>query len=109
MMIRRDVRDSSARQITVTRVRMTKDLQQARVYFTTHADAAGPQQASFALRRARSFLKRQLGQRLRLRHVPELTFLHDNSVERQDRVAQLLDQFADELPSELEDHEPQES
>ena len=108
-MIIRDVRDPGVRHVTVTRVRMTKDLQQARVYYTVLADESGSRNAGRALRRARSFLKRQLGQRLRLRHVPELTFLYDDSVEQQDRIARLFDQIADERPTELHDHEPDES
>ena len=90
----RHVRDPGVRPVTVTRVKMTKDLQQARVYYTTLTDARGRREAERALRRARPFLKRQLGQRLRLRHVPELMFFHDAAVEQQDRVAQLLDEIA---------------
>ena len=86
----REVRDPGARRITVTRVQMTRDLQQARVYYTDPAGSAAPA-ARRALRRARPFLKRRLG-RLGLRHVPDLTFLYDDAVERQDRVARLLDE-----------------
>ena len=90
----RQVRDPGVRPVTVTRVKMTKDLLQARVYYTALTDAPGQREAERALRRARPFLKRQLGQRLRLRHVPELTFFHDDAVEQQDRVARLLDEIA---------------
>ena len=108
-MITRDARDPGVRHVTVTRVRMTKDLQQARVYYTVLADESGSRNAGRALRRARSFLKRQLGRRLRLRHVPELTFLYDDSVEQQDRIARLFAQIADERPTEPHDHDPDES
>ena len=107
-MITRDVRDTGVRHVTVTRVSMTKDLQQARVYYTAPGEDSGPRQAGRALRRARPFLKRQLGQRLRLRHVPELTFLHDDSVEQQNRIAHLFDQIADRPSSDPDDHEPHE-
>ena len=90
----RQVRDPAMRMVTVTRVRMTKDLLQARVYYTVLTDALGQRETARALRRARPFLKRQLGQRLQLRHVPELMFFHDDSVEQQDRVARLLDEIA---------------
>ena len=108
-MLARDVRDPGVRRVTVTRVKMTKDLQRARVYYMAPADASSAKDADQALRRARSFLKRQLGQRLRLRHVPELIFLYDDSVEQQDNVARLLDQVADERSSASDDHEPHEA
>jgi len=90
----RQVGDPAMRLVTVTRVRMTKDLLQARVYYTVLTDALGLRKTAQALRRARPFFKRQLGQRLRLRHVPELMFFYDDSVEQQDRVARLLDEIA---------------
>lgn len=90
----RQVRDPGVRSVTVTRVQMTRDLQLARVYYTVHADARDKQDAERALRRAKPFLRRQLAGRLRLRHVPELTFFHDEALEREDRVARLLEEIS---------------
>jgi len=92
----RHVRDPGVRHVTVTHVRMSKDLQQARVFYTG-PDATGERrETARALRRARPFLRRQLGQRLQLRHVPELRFEYDDSVERQSRMARLFEQIANE-------------
>ena len=44
-MLIRDVRDPGVRHVTVTRVRMTKDLQHARVYYTVLADESGSRDA----------------------------------------------------------------
>ena len=79
-LLARAVRDPDAVGITVTHVHMTKDLNQARVYYTTRPGAR--RDAERALRRALAFLRRQTGQRLHLRHVPELTFLYDDAVEQ---------------------------
>ena len=89
-LLMRTARDPEVRSVTVTRVRMTRDLQQARVYYTVLEDERGRRAAGRALQRARSFLRRQLGQRLRLRHVPELTFFYDDSVEQQGRIARIF-------------------
>ena len=77
--------------LTITRVEVTSDLQIARIYYTTLGDAAGAQ-ADRAARseRATPFLRRQLGQRLRLRRIPELQFFFDENVERLDRVERIL-------------------
>lgn len=106
-LIIRDVRDPGVRQVTVTRVQMTKDLQHARVYYT--GQTGGGRDAARALRRARPFLKRQLG-RLGLRHVPELTFVYDDSVEQQDRVARLFDELrTEDLSASGDDEQPHET
>ena len=109
MMLIRDVHDPGVRHVTVTRVRMTKDLQQARVYYTALTDEGGIRDTARALRRARSFLKHRLAQRLRLRHVPELTFLYDDSVEQQVRVAGLFGKIASEHSEDPDDNEPNKS
>ena len=101
----RDVRDPGVRHVTVTRVRMTKDLEHARVYYTVLADARGARDAARALRRARRFLKRQLG-RLGLRRVPELTFFYDDSVAQQDRVVRLFDEISAANPEDVHTDEP---
>lgn len=92
-LLAREVRDPVVRRVAVTRVLMTRDLELARVYYTTLPDAGDVRDVRRALRRARPFLKRQLG-RIGLRRVPELTFLHDDAVEEQDRIARLLDEIA---------------
>ena len=108
-MLIRNVHDPGVRHVTVTRVRMTKDLRQARVYYTALTDKRGTRETARALHRARSFLKRQLAQRLNLRHVPELTFLYDDSVAQQDRVARLFDEIAAEPSEDPDDDEPNKS
>ena len=93
----RTVRDPRIRRISLTKVRMTKDLSQATVFYILmpHADV-DKREISKALSRARPFLRRHLA-RLDLRQVPELKFLFDDASEKQDRVAHLLDKIAVEL------------
>lgn len=102
LLLTREVRDPAAHGVVVTFVRMTRDLQHARVFYTPPSSAAEGDTAR-ALRRARPFLKRRLGQRLRLRFVPELTFQYDDAVDRDDRLAALFERIAEESPVEPED------
>jgi len=106
LQLTRHVRDPGVRHVTVTHVRMSKDLQQARVFYTGPEDDTGRRDTARALRRAKPFLKRQLGRRLQLRHVPELRFEHDDTVAQQDRMAHLFDQIAQEPPVNTESSEP---
>ena len=76
--------------ITLTRVKVSPDLQMARVYYTTLGDESARRETAKALERATGFLRRQVGERLELRRVPELKFQFDESVMHQDRVEQIL-------------------
>lgn len=96
-LLQRQVRDPAVRQVAVTRVRMTRDLELAQVYYNLLPGAGDLRGAARGLRRAQPFLRRQLG-KIGLRRVPELRFLHDEAVEEQDRVARLLDEIAAERP-----------
>ena len=90
MLTRGDVHDPGIGFITLTRVRVSPDLQQARVYYTSLGDAQARRETAKALGRATPFLRRQIGGRLQLRRVPELQFMFDESIEHQDRVEQIL-------------------
>jgi ribosome-binding factor A len=82
--------------ITLTRVKVSPDLQQARVYYTTMGDPKARRETEKALLRATPFLRRQVGTRLQLRRVPELEFRFDESVAHQDRIEQILRDLHDQ-------------
>jgi ribosome-binding factor A len=86
----REVHDPGIGFLTITHVKVTPDLQIARVYYTTLGDQKARRESSLALGRATPFLRRQIGQRLRLKRVPQLEFFFDESIERGDRIEQIL-------------------
>src|SRR5437764_9491992 len=89
-MLARDVHDPGIGFVTITRVQVSPDLQQARVFYTALGDDKARRESGRALERAAPFLRRQIGARLRLKRVPELRFLFDESIAGQDRIEQLL-------------------
>jgi ribosome-binding factor A len=89
----REVRDPGIGFVTLTRVKVAPDLQQARVYYTTLGDPVERKQTARALDRALPFIRRALAARLNLRRVPELAFQFDESVTHQARVEELLEQI----------------
>jgi ribosome-binding factor A len=95
-LISRAVHDPGVGFVTITRVGVTPDLQQARVYYTTLGDEKARKETSRALERATPIQRRQLGARLRLRRVPELQFFYDDSIERHDRIERILQDIAAE-------------
>src|SRR6266446_3911481 len=92
-MIARELQDPGIGFITITRVQVSPDLQHARVYYSTLGDKTARTNTDRALERASSFLRRQLGQRLRLRRTPELEFMFDETIAHQDRIEQLLQEL----------------
>ena len=85
-LLAREVHDPGIGFLTITRVTVTPDLQQARVYYTTLGDDKARGESRRALDRANPFLRRQVGRRLQLKRVPELKFLYDESIAGQDRI-----------------------
>jgi len=76
--------------ITLTRVKVSPDLQVARVFYTSLGDDKARKETAKALARATPFLRRQIGAVLTLRRVPELEFRFDESIAHQDRIEQIL-------------------
>lgn len=86
----RRVKDPRVGFVTVTAVDLTPDLKRAWVYVTVLQEGAQEADSMAALARAGGFIRGELGRRLKLRYVPELTFVKDTSVERVARVLNLL-------------------
>ncbi|MGE0444048.1 MAG: 30S ribosome-binding factor RbfA [Vicinamibacterales bacterium] len=82
--------------ITLTRVQVTADLQIARVFYTTLGDPQARKATAQALQRATPFLRRQIGDRIRLRRVPEIEFRFDEAIQNQERVEQLIREIHEE-------------
>ncbi len=90
LMLSREVNDPGVGFLTLTRVHVSPDLQQARVMYTVLGDEKSRANTAKALVRVAPFLKRQIGHRLRLKRAPELKFVYDESVAGQDRIEQIL-------------------
>lgn len=98
-LLTREVHDPGIGFLTITSVKLSADLQQARVYYTAIGDEKAKRESARALDRATPFLRRQVGQRLRLKRVPELTFFYDESIEQGDRVERILQELETERAS----------
>ncbi len=88
---RKELKDPRLGFVTLTGVKMTKDLRTAKVFISVMGGGNAHEGTLEALSRATPFLRRALGQRLRLRHTPELLFAYDNSMEQGSRIDALLD------------------
>ena len=89
-MLEKKVGDPRLDFATITAVEISPDLRQARISVSVMGNQ---QKAMEAFERAASFLRHELSSRVALRYVPELTFLLDNSLERGERIDQLLEEI----------------
>ncbi|MGD9000173.1 MAG: 30S ribosome-binding factor RbfA [Granulosicoccaceae bacterium] len=89
MLIQREIQDPRVHMVSITGVEVTRDLAYAHVYVTT-LDDAHRHDVVEALNHAAGFLRHELGSRMRMRHVPELKFSYDESIERGMQMDKLL-------------------
>jgi len=105
LLIQRRARDPRLGFVTITDVEVTPDLRLAHVYVSVLGTDDEVKQAMEGLQHAASFFRRELGDSLSLRYIPELLFRLDNSMERGLRIDHLLDSLHDETPSDGDDAE----
>ena len=89
-----EVKDPRVGFVTVTDVKTSPDLSHARVYVSVLGDAEAVSASLEGLRSAQGFLRGRVGGELRLKHTPTLTFFHDDTAERAQRLERLMDEQA---------------
>ena len=83
------VREHGLPSVSVSDVEVTRDLAHAKVFVTALLGEQGPA-AVKALKEIAPELRYQLGKAVRMRHVPELHVHYDDSVDKGERIDQLL-------------------
>jgi ribosome-binding factor A len=95
-LLQREMKDPRIGFATITRVETARDLGSAKVWVSVLGSPDEQQAALRALTDAAPWLRRQLGDRLTIRHVPQLVIRHDDSIEAGDRVLRLLKELEQE-------------
>ncbi|NND60788.1 MAG: 30S ribosome-binding factor RbfA [Gammaproteobacteria bacterium] len=89
--IRDKLDDPRFRLVTITEVKLTRDLSHARVFVST-LDDTDHKEVVDALGRATGFMRGELGRRLVIRAVPQLHFEYDETLEQGQRLRSLIDE-----------------
>ena len=92
-----EMEDPRLEGVTVTDVRVSDNLRDARVFVTVTGSEDETKEALAALRHAATYVRKQLGLALDLPHVPELHFVRDRVEERGARLDVLLNEIGREL------------
>ncbi len=91
-LLQHEIKDPRVKQITVTAVEVTRDYSHAKVFYTTLGSSEDKLLVEKGLQHANGFLRSSLSHRIKLRIVPQLHFVYDESVERGVYLSKLIDE-----------------
>lgn len=91
--IQEELKDPRIGFTTIVNVEITADLKNAKVYYTVLGDQKKRKSTEIALKNATGFIKGLIGDRLKLRFMPEIIFKIDNSFEYRDKIDKILDKI----------------
>jgi ribosome-binding factor A len=91
-LLRKDIRDPRLRAVTLTGVKVSKDLRHARVYFNLLGRQDDRGEALAGFKSAAGFIRSKVGKQLNLRFVPAIEFTYDATEDEAQRIDELLKQ-----------------
>lgn len=89
-LIRSEIRDPRLGMVTVNHVDVSRDMGHARVYITVLGEQESREISLSILNKMAGYLRGQIGRRMKIRMIPELKFLYDESIDRGARIDSLL-------------------
>jgi len=93
--IQQEIKDPGLGFITVIDVKMTEDLKYAKVFYSVFGTDEEKERTAQALKRATAYVKHLLGERVRLKYMPDITFVFDTEQERMARIDEILKKASD--------------
>ena len=102
MIAQTQIKDPRIGFITITKVDLTKDLRYARIYFSVLGKGADKNKALKGLNSAKGYIKGLIADRIKLRYMPEISFVIDNTLEHTQHIYEILNSL--EKPKEDKDN-----
>jgi len=94
--LQKQIKNAQLGFVTITEVKVTDDLQQAKVYFTVYGSEQEKISTEKLLKKMTSFVRYHVGQRISLRYTPEIVFQYDETIERAARINELINKIQEE-------------
>lgn len=88
-----EMKDPKLGFVTITDVRVTNDLSIAKVYVSFLGQQARKDAGMKVLERSKGFIRSELAKRLSMRKVPDLKFMHDDSLEKGNKIEKILSEL----------------
>lgn len=89
------VKDQDIKFVTITDCKATNDLSFAKVYFTV-LNEERKKETLKALKKASGFVRHELTDRVDIRHIPELTFVYDESIDYGKKIENIIETIHEE-------------
>lgn len=89
-MLQQEIKDPRIGFVTITDVEVSEDLRHAKVFVSVLDADETKEETMEGLENAVGYVRRELGQRIRLRHTPEILFRYDDSIKRGARIFEIL-------------------
>ena len=102
----RQLKDPRLSMATISRVEVSPDLREAKVYVSRVGSASEQKETMEGFDRAMGFIRGQLGRRLKLRYTPNLTFLLDTAIADGVRISRLLHELTSTSVADTGQGEP---
>ena len=105
VLILKEIKDPRIGFVTITSVKVTSDLMTAKVYFSVMGSDEDRQDSLKGLISARSFMRRVVGDQLKLHHVPNFHFVYDDSLDKAMKIEEVLKELKNDETAGPEDGE----
>lgn len=90
--ISNEIKDKSISFVTVTAVKISNDYSLAKIYVTV-LDDLKKEEALAALNKAKGFFRTKLHEKINIRHVPELSFVYDESIDYGLKIENIIEEL----------------
>lgn len=99
--IRYSLKDPRVSPLTsITDVEVSKDLRHAKVFVSIYGSEEEQTKTLEGLKSANGFIRSELGKRISLRYIPEITFILDTSIEHGVKISQIINKISGEKKEE---------
>ncbi len=88
-MVHQELKDARLEGVVITYVELSPDMQNAKVYFTTLQEGK-EEEAQKTLNSASGYIRAKLMKKLRVKHLPQLSFVFDKELKRMERIWERL-------------------
>ena len=95
------INDPRVEMVTISRVVLTGDLSIAYVYYSVFGESEDVSNAALGFQSCKKFIKKQIAPELKLKYMPDLKFVHDDSFDYGARIDTILKRVSDDTPDEI--------
>ena len=91
--VQREMKNPKLGFVTITEVKVTDDLKFARVYYSVYGSEKNKKETAEILKVASSFIRRQIGGKIKLKHIPRIDFFYDRTPEQAAHISELIEKI----------------